>query len=79
MVKQKHRYRLLMPVVQGLVYINWCGSIVCLPIKIWLHASKFHKLPIFSAFSHEKRPLHMGNQKHGYFQLMNVIQGWNFI
>jgi hypothetical protein len=23
--------------------------------------------------------LHMGNQKHGYSQLMHVIQGWNFI
>jgi hypothetical protein len=60
MVKQKHRYKLLMPVVQGFFYINWCGSIAGLPIKIWLHASKFHKLPIFSAFSHEKDPCTWG-------------------
>jgi hypothetical protein len=32
-----------------------------LPVKMWLHASKFHKLPSFSAFSHEKRPLHTVN------------------
>jgi hypothetical protein len=33
-----------------------------LPVEILLHASKFHKLPIFPVFSHKKRPLHMVNQ-----------------
>jgi hypothetical protein len=40
---------------------------------------KISQIAHFSAFSHEKRTLHMGNQKDGYSQLMHVIQGWNFI
>jgi hypothetical protein len=60
---------------------NWCtwakfffaysGVVVShvLPVKIWLHAAKFYKSPIFPVFSQEKRPLHMVNQKprHGQF------------
>ena len=41
------------------------------PVKIWLHAAKFHKLPIFPVFSQEKQPLHMAPQKNNY-HLMSI-------
>jgi hypothetical protein len=40
------------------VWFKYSGVVVSsvLFVKIWLHTSKFHKLPIFPVFSHEKDP-----------------------
>ena len=79
MVKQKHRYGPLMPVNPGLIFLLWCGSNTCFPVKFWLHASKFHKLSSFLVSSQEKRPLHMVNQEHRYDQFIPLSQGLIFI
>jgi hypothetical protein len=50
-----------------------------LTVKIGLHTSKFHKLPIFPVFSQEKRPLKMVKQKHRYGKLMPLSQALIFI
>ena len=59
------------------VWFPYSGVLVSclLPVKTWLHASKVHKLPVFSVFSQEQRPFHMVNQKHRYGQLLPVSQG----
>ena len=59
------------------VWFPYSGVVLSclLPVKTWLHASKDHKLPVFSVLSQEQRPFHMVNQKHGYGQLMPVSQG----
>jgi hypothetical protein len=35
-----------------------------LPVEILLHASKFHKLPIFPVFSHKKRSPILKGKRH---------------
>jgi hypothetical protein len=50
------------------IWFAYSGVVVSrvLPVRIWLHTSNFHKLPIFSLFPYEEGPLHMANQKNMY-------------
>jgi hypothetical protein len=75
MVNQKHRSDQLIPVSQdwfsyGIVVVSHT-----LHVKIGLHTSKFHKLPIFPLSSQEKRSFNMVKQKSRYAQLIPVSQG----
>jgi hypothetical protein len=65
----------LMPVSQGLIFIQWCSSITFFACQDLAPHITISQITYFSCVFPGKRPLNMVNQKQRRSQLMPLSQG----